>query len=564
MGKAFVAKLAKEGARDPEALAAWIGRKKHGKAAFAKLAAKGRKSDGSSDRKASPSSAAPAAGGISEAKLEAGRRQARAMSDSTLRNLRAGLVGKRDDLSRAQRQVLDAEMRRRREAEKEERAKAKERAERSRERTRQRIQREAEERQEREDRARAWQEQQEARRRAEQEATERKRAERQQKLTAAAETSDRNIETAQRAAAAQAKGKTPDALRDEAKAATEAVTAYNHRDTVRNGRPGYIGVGSPEYDHDEGARMNERAAAAYRVAADAESDQSARRSLEFAANQHAAAAQRHRAHATGAFDREAERPGDLTEREALTQASMAPSSARDAVQSVERAKARRAEAAREAQERAASNAAMQERVNAGATGRSLRRKTMTKDERSLVNNAVNRLLTDDAAFQQARAYEDESAQTNRVDVLRSRAFHKAREQRVKNGWSVPGEDNPTPSTPNAAPSRRDADADARPETGTDAQQRAVAERIDQALPQIRALTRGARGGSITMGRRSEGVEGMRLRRMSDADLDRNLALVDAVGRAASDYGIRLSRTDNSMLYDVGHALRSERARRRSR
>lgn len=40
MGKAFVAKLAKEGARDPEALAAWIGRKKHGKKAFQKLAAK--------------------------------------------------------------------------------------------------------------------------------------------------------------------------------------------------------------------------------------------------------------------------------------------------------------------------------------------------------------------------------------------------------------------------------------------------------------------------------------------------------------------------------------------
>lgn len=42
MGKAFVAKLAKQGARDPEALAAWIGRKKHGKS-FAKLAAAGRK-----------------------------------------------------------------------------------------------------------------------------------------------------------------------------------------------------------------------------------------------------------------------------------------------------------------------------------------------------------------------------------------------------------------------------------------------------------------------------------------------------------------------------------------
>ncbi|MCI4143052.1 hypothetical protein [Streptomyces sp. MMS20-AI2-20] len=59
MGKAFVAKLAKEGARDPEALAAWIGRKKHGKAAFAKLAAKGRKSD---DKPSTPRRAAtPAA-----------------------------------------------------------------------------------------------------------------------------------------------------------------------------------------------------------------------------------------------------------------------------------------------------------------------------------------------------------------------------------------------------------------------------------------------------------------------------------------------------------------------
>lgn len=41
MGKAFVAKLAKRGARDPEALAAWIGRHKYGKKAFSNLAEKG-------------------------------------------------------------------------------------------------------------------------------------------------------------------------------------------------------------------------------------------------------------------------------------------------------------------------------------------------------------------------------------------------------------------------------------------------------------------------------------------------------------------------------------------
>jgi hypothetical protein len=39
----FVSKLAAAGARDPEALAAWIGRKKHGKAAFAKLSSGGQK-----------------------------------------------------------------------------------------------------------------------------------------------------------------------------------------------------------------------------------------------------------------------------------------------------------------------------------------------------------------------------------------------------------------------------------------------------------------------------------------------------------------------------------------
>lgn len=38
MGRAFVAKLARKGARDPEALAAWIGRRKWGKAAFQRRA----------------------------------------------------------------------------------------------------------------------------------------------------------------------------------------------------------------------------------------------------------------------------------------------------------------------------------------------------------------------------------------------------------------------------------------------------------------------------------------------------------------------------------------------
>ncbi|MER5482926.1 hypothetical protein ABT024_06880 [Streptomyces sp. NPDC002812] len=46
MGKAFVAKLAKEGARDPEALAAWIGRKKHGASFGKKQGAEKKSGDG--------------------------------------------------------------------------------------------------------------------------------------------------------------------------------------------------------------------------------------------------------------------------------------------------------------------------------------------------------------------------------------------------------------------------------------------------------------------------------------------------------------------------------------
>lgn len=45
-GKRFAAlkgKLAKRGARNPGALAAWIGRKKYGKRGFARLSRKGRR-----------------------------------------------------------------------------------------------------------------------------------------------------------------------------------------------------------------------------------------------------------------------------------------------------------------------------------------------------------------------------------------------------------------------------------------------------------------------------------------------------------------------------------------
>ena len=41
--KALTSKLSKKGAKNPKALAAWIGRKKYGKKKMAKMAAKGRK-----------------------------------------------------------------------------------------------------------------------------------------------------------------------------------------------------------------------------------------------------------------------------------------------------------------------------------------------------------------------------------------------------------------------------------------------------------------------------------------------------------------------------------------
>jgi len=41
--KKLTGQLAKKGAKNPKALAAWIGRKKYGKAKFQKLSAKGRK-----------------------------------------------------------------------------------------------------------------------------------------------------------------------------------------------------------------------------------------------------------------------------------------------------------------------------------------------------------------------------------------------------------------------------------------------------------------------------------------------------------------------------------------
>lgn len=91
MPSAFVAKLAREGARNPEALAAWIGRKKHG-TSFAKLATAGRKDD---DGKASKPK-------NSKADRAEARRQ------NTVDRLNSGGDAGRSEMSREEKRLIEA------------------------------------------------------------------------------------------------------------------------------------------------------------------------------------------------------------------------------------------------------------------------------------------------------------------------------------------------------------------------------------------------------------------------------------------------------------------------
>jgi hypothetical protein len=85
--------------------------------------------------------------------------------------------------------------------------------------------------------------------------------------------------------------------------------------------------------------------------------------------------------------------------------------------------------------------------------------------------------------------------------------------------------------------------------------------VQKGMDEVRKLNRGADQGSFMMGRRPEGVDGMRLRRMSDEKVNQNLALVLSLSRAVEDNGTRISRTDNALLYGVASALRRENRRR---
>lgn len=270
-----------------------------------------------------------------------------------------------------------------------------------------------------------------------------------------------------------------------------------------------------------------------------------------------------------------------------------------------------ARARQENAERRQRNAEALARIN-DAPGRTTR-KAMTKEERNLVNYEANGAALYADQFERLRPFADESAQTNRVDVLKARAFQKARAERIKNGWSVPGEPTPTetgnerPASDGRAGDKAREQASPQDQGFTEEEERQLAataqqtarmnmgqlQAFEQALKptatrtrrealqheavrreiarrhdavregmnQVRKMNQGAGKGSFMMGQRPEGVSGQRLRRMSDDDVNRNLQITVAVMKASEEQGAPMSREDKSMLFDVMSALRRENSRR---
>jgi hypothetical protein len=476
------------------------------------------------------------------------------MTEGTLRRLKSDLVGKRDDRSRAQRQVITEELRRRRDEEKANRVTAQERRARAQE-IRAQQQKEREER----EAAQAAERRQREEAAAERAAAAQARSEaRDRRIADVSAEVDRNVEKERRRVEAAGKGKSADELRDEAKAATEAIEAYNRRDTVRDGRPGYIAPTSPEYDHNKGAQMNERAAAAYRVAAASEEDENMRRALEHAADQHQAVANRHRAYAAGALRNEDD-PDNDTRRimTALSEVGTGVSNAQAAVRAAEASRARREQADRERAQREADRFATLDRINESATGRSLHRKKLTPEERELVNGSANRLATDDRAFERARRYEDESAQTNRVDVLKARAFAKARDMRIKNGWGLPGEQAdqaPERSPEPQSEADRLAGARARLQESADRRKAARDNRPEEVTRDVAAAQRAAETYRSNLGRG-------RISHVSDEKLAQLHALVRRLSLDTNPD--MLDRQETKALVELQHMVTREVSRRRS-
>lgn len=87
------------------------------------------------------------------------------------------------------------------------------------------------------------------------------------------------------------------------------------------------------------------------------------------------------------------------------------------------------------------------------------------------------------------------------------------------------------------------------------------EAVRKGMDRVRQMNQGAGKGSFMMGERAEGVNGQRLRRMSDDDVNRNLQLTVAVMKASEEQGPPMSRKDKTLLFDVMSALRRENSRR---
>lgn len=380
MGKAFVAKLAKEGARDPEALAAWIGRKKHGRQAFAKLAAKSRKK--SADESPEVRSA--------RARVEAAEQRA---------------ATARESADRANQSASDAYGR----FAGGQKILAGHHSERS--ALRDRAQADGQTR----------------------------------RAISATETANR-AEADVRTAQADAQGAELRAARSRPWGQGD----FQAGDTVqidRAGRPG---------ESYRVVRANAKSVTVSRGHAGMDNKSipydkilSRIRDGETSSDPGAGA--------------------EATARPSLP----SPEEQRAAgIASIAAANTRAAEQARqEAAERRQRNVQALERINS-APGKPTR-KAMTPEERRIVNYEASGAALQVDNYERLRPFADESAQTNRVDVLKSRAFQKARAQRIKNGWSVPGEDSPTttPATP-AAPARVDPVAEARERNRRAAQERA--------------------------------------------------------------------------------------------
>lgn len=304
-------------------------------------------------------------------------------------------------------------------------------------------------------------------------------------------------------AARQQRQMTPGQAAERARKASAAVADHDApKPTTRNGRPGYIAPGSPEFDATTSARLHRKAQtereAAAKAYADAGNTQKAQHE-QWAADQHAAGA---------AIAEQIAKDGGTSD--ARSKLPMVSSS----VQQMDAATAETDRAVERGREQAGSQ----------------QPGTSNSDERD----------TPQSGFTEAeeRQLAATASQTARMNMGQLQAYEEAYK-------------------PSATRTRREA-------LQHEAVRREIARRHDavrEGMNQVRKMNQGAGKGSFMMGQRPEGVSGQRLRRMSDEDVNRNLQLAVALMKASEEQGAPMSREDKTLLYDVTSALRRENSRR---